>query len=201
MAGKRKAYTPFSTSSEAGVSAAPVEGFIEVDQSVRPTISTGFVDEKGIWQGNVTSDIEFFAFETHAEIANGATFNAPSANADGSWPLDMTGYCDIQLAVKPTNGGNYAIEAVMGSTGAPSELYANIQPLNAEAGLRGNTSNNESESGLYTLFSDTSEACTADVWNIFMIRRRLAKQKRLMFKFTNNSGDISTIETAFMRLV
>ena len=198
MAGKRKAYTPFSTSSEAGVSAAPVEGFIEVDQSVRPTIDTGFVDQKGIWKGNLTSDTEFIAFTINEEIANGATFEAPSANADGSWPLDMTGYNDIQIALKPTNGGNYKIEAVMGSTGAPSELYANIQPLDAEAVLRGSF---EWGHSMGDLFSDSAESLTADVWNIFMIRVHLANQKRLMFQMTNNSGDISTIEMCFLRIV
>ena len=198
MAGKRKAYTPFSTSSEAGVSAAPVEGFIEVDQSVRPTLNTGFVDQKGIWTGNVTSDTEFIAFTINEEIANGATFEAPSANADGSWPLDMTGYNDIQIALKPTNGGNYKIEAVMGSTGAPSELYANIQPLDAEALLYGNLYNKQE---FQKLFGDNAQALTADVWNIFYLEQVLRNQKRLMFQMTNNSGDISTIEMCFLRIV
>jgi len=49
--------------------------------------------------------------------------------------------------------------------------------------------------------SDTSEAMTADVWNIFSIVGRLSNQKLLQFEITNNSGDISTIETAFMRIV
>ena len=193
----RKVYAPYSTSGEQ-IGQTPLQGYIGVEQEVRPIIDTGTIDEDGIWKGNVSSDTEFFAFETHPEIANGATFNAPSANADGSWPLDMTGYNDIQIALKPTNGGNYKVEAVMGSTGAPSELYANIQPLDAEAVLRGSF---EWGHSMGDLFSDSAESLTADVWNIFMIRVHLANQKRLMFKMTNNSGDISTIETCFMRLV
>ena len=59
MAGKRKAYTPFSTSSEAGTTTAPVEGYIDVDQEITPTVDTGFIDKKGIWQGKRTSDNEF----------------------------------------------------------------------------------------------------------------------------------------------
>ena len=51
------------------------------------------------------------------------------------------------------------------------------------------------------MFVDSAETLTADVWNIFMILRTLRNQKLLQFKITNNSGGISTIETAFMRLV
>ena len=35
---------------------------------------------------------------------------------------------------------------------------------------------------------------TADVWNIFYIQGRLADQKLLQFKITNNSGGSSDIE-------
>ena len=193
----RKVYAPYSTSGEQ-IGQTPLQGYIGVEQEVRPIIDTGTIDEDGIWKGNVSSDTEFFAFETHPEIANGATFNAPSANADGSWPLDMTGYNDIQIALKPTNGGNYKVEAVMGSTGAPSELYANIQPLDAEALLYGNLYNKQE---FQKLFGDNAQAMTADVWNIIMIRNVLRNCKLLQFKITNNSGDISTVETSFLRSV
>ena len=92
MAGKRKAYTPFSTSSEAGITAAPVEGYIHVNQEVQPIIDTGFVDNKGQWIGRQTSDIAFEIHKDGVEVANSGYFLTPSANADGSWPLDMTGY-------------------------------------------------------------------------------------------------------------
>ena len=46
MARKRKAYAPFSLSSEAGISAAPGRGFIQVDQEIRPTVDTGFIDNR-----------------------------------------------------------------------------------------------------------------------------------------------------------
>jgi len=194
--GKRKAYTPFSTSSEAGVTAAPVEGFIDVTQDVRPIIDTGFVDSKGRWIGHVTSDKTFNIYQKDEEIANGAEIITPSQNADGTWPLDMTGYSDIFLAIKPTNGGNYNLAALMG----PDALsFANLSPVNAGAVLKGNSSFVPSTAE--NLFVDSSEALTADVWNIFSIQNRLKNQKLLMFGITNNSGDISTIESAFMRLV
>ncbi len=193
MAGKRKAYAPFSTSAEAGVSAAPVEGFIEVDQDVRPTVSTGFIDQSGVWQGNLTSDSEFIAYQKDEAIGNGGTIITPSANADGTWPLDMTGYNDIFIAIKPTNGGNCSIQAVMGT-----ESFANLTPVDQAAGLRGNRAGGQVASDL--LF-DTAESLTADVWNILFIGQNLKDQKLLQFKIVNNSGGVSTIETAFMRLV
>jgi len=199
MVRNRRGLAPWSLAREAGIESATVDGTIEVPQYVQPTLSTGFVDEKGDWKGTKSSDKDFIAFLLDVGIANGANVLTPGVNADGSWPLDMTGYTRIQIAIKPTNGGNYDISAVMG----PDSLsYANLSPVNAAADLRGNTATNESESGLYTLFSDTSEALTADVWNIFMINSdRLANQKLLQFKVVNNSGGSSDIETAFMRIV
>ena len=45
----------------------------------------------------------------------------------------MTGYKDIAIAIKPSNGGNYAIVAVMG----PDDVsFANLKPVNAAATLR-----------------------------------------------------------------
>ena len=109
----------------------------------------------------------------------------------------MTGYNDLFIAIKPTNGGNYAINAVMGPD---SVSFANLNPVNAAADLK------YLSDGLTTTFqnllSDSAESLTADVWNIFAINRRgFSGQKLLQFKITNNSGGTSNIETAFMRLV
>ena len=49
MPSKRTGYAPWSLTREAGVQSATVEGTIEVPQNVQPTLSTGFVDEKGNW--------------------------------------------------------------------------------------------------------------------------------------------------------
>ena len=109
----------------------------------------------------------------------------------------MTGYNDIQIAIKPTNGGNYAITAVMG----PDTLsYANLNPVSAAATLKNNIDGGEKKA-FVDAFNDSSEALTADVWNIFMIYGMLKNQKLLQFKITNNSGGSSDIETAFMRVV
>ena len=65
-------------------------------------------------EGAKSSDKDFIAFHLDIGIANGAEILTPSANPDGTWPLDMTGYSDIFIAIKPSNGGNYNISAVMG---------------------------------------------------------------------------------------
>ena len=192
----RKVYAPYSQSGE-NVSQTPLEGYIEVQQKVIPTIETGFVNENGLWIGNVSSDNEFIIYSDEA-IANNAHILTPSVNADGSWPLDMTGYTDIQIAIRPSNAGNYAILAVMGPD---SISYANLNPVDAAADLFGALRQDAGDvTTLTKLFNDSAQALIADVWNIFTIST-LRNQKLLQFKVTNNSGDISTIDTAFMRLV
>jgi len=197
MVRNRTGLAPWSLSREAGIESATVDGTIEVPQYVQPTLDTGFVDEKGNWKGVKSSDKDFIALRTDEAIANGAHILAPSVNADGTWPLDMTGFNDIQIAIKPTNGGSYATLAVMGPD---SNTYANLKPVNPAAELKGNVGQ-ASPQDFTGLFFDAAETLTADVWNIFYIAANLKNQKLLQFKITNNSGGISTIETAFMRLV
>ena len=197
MVRNRRGLAPWSLSREAGIESATVDGTIEVPQYVQPVLDTGFVDEKGDWKGAKSSDKDFIAFQTDLGIANGAEILTPSANPDGSWPLDMTGFTDLFIAIKPTNGGSYAVTAVMGPD---SVSFANLNPVNAASILEGNTGQ-ASPQDFTQLFNDGSQTMTADVWNIFIIQNNLADQKLLQFKITNNSGGSSDIETAFMRLV
>ena len=197
MAYNREGYAPWSLTRKAGVQSATVNGDIEVPQYVQPVLDTGFVDEKGDWKGIKSSDETFFVSDTSGVIANNGEVLFPNT-ADKDF-IDMTGFKTITIALRPTNGGNYELDGVMGPA---THSYANLKPINAGADLRGNTSMNESESGLYTLFSDTSEAMTADVWNIFTINsNRLADQKLLNFKITNKTGGNSTLDFAYLRLV
>jgi len=197
MVRNRKGLAPWSLSREAGIESATVDGTIEVPQYVQPTLNTGFVDEKGNWRGVKSSDKQFIIYKDEA-IANTGTILSPTANADGTWPLDMTGFNDLFLAIKPTNGGNYAITAVMGPD---SNSFANLNPVNAAATLRGNISSEMDQVDFKEMIVDAAESLTADVWNIFIIGPRLRSQKILQFKIVNNSGGISTIETGFMRVV
>ena len=196
MVRNRRGLAPWSLAREAGIESATVDGTIEVPQYVQPVLDTGFVDEKGDWKGAKSSDKDFIALQTDAAIANGGTILTPSVNPDGTWPLDMTGYRNIFIAIKPTNGGNYGIEAVMG----PDALsFANLSPVDPASFLRGSL--RLDSSSFDKLVDDAAEALSA-VWNIYLIgSSKLANQKLLQFKISNDSGDISTIETAFMMLV
>jgi len=197
MVRNRRGLAPWSLAREAGVESATVDGTIEVPQTVQPVLSTGFVDEDGNWKGTKSSDKDFIALQKDEAIANGGTILTPGVNPDGTWPLDMTGYRDLFIAIKPTNGGQYGIEAVMGPD---SISFANLSPIDAAADLKG-ISGSRYDNVLTTSLTDSNETLTANVWNIFTIQERFRNQKLLQFKITNSSGGISTIETAFMRIV
>ena len=197
MAENRRGISPWSVERQAGIESATVDSNITVPQIMQPTLDSGFIDEKGDWKGRKSSDQVFSFFSKDEAIANGGYILAP---ADiGS--LSMRGFRDIQLAIRVTNGGNFAIQAVMGSDGSSDTPYYNLQPCNAAAGLRGNISSAMDQATLTDLILDSADALTADVWNIYYIGPRLRNQERLGFKITNNSGGESDIETAFLRLV
>jgi len=197
MVRNRTGLAPWSLSREAGIESATVDGTIEVPQSVQPVLDTGFVDEKGNWKGTKSNDKDFIAFQTDEAIADAGVILTPGVNPDGTWPLDMTGYSDIFLAIKPSNGGPCAFRAVMGPD---SNSFANLNPVDAAAILQG-VNPNHSPPDFEALMNDVAEVLTVDVWNIFNIMELLRNQKLLQFQITNNSGGISTIETAFMRIV
>lgn len=194
----RKAIAPWSTEREQGIESATVDSNIETPQYLQPVVNTGNIDLNGNWIGVVTSDKLFTIDATHEAVANGAAVLSPQrANADF---IDMTGFSRIFIALRPSNGGNCAIQAVMGP-----EKFANLTPVNAASLLKGS---NPSATGNATsdLFNDSAETLTADVWNIFVIggnvtTGELAGQKNLQFKITNNSGGISDIDFAFLRVV
>ena len=129
---RRTGYAPWSLTREAGVESATVDGTIEVDQYLQPTIDTGFVDEKGNWKGRKSSDKDFIGITRAESIANGGEVLFPDTNVFPS--IDMEGFRDIFYAIKPTNGGNYRVEAVMGPD---TESFANLSPVNPASSLRG----------------------------------------------------------------
>jgi len=194
MVYNRTGYAPWSLTRAAGVQSATVDGTIEVPQYIQPVLDTGFVDERGNWKGIKSSDETFNIRQVDEAIAGGAAILTPSLNADGSWPLDMTGYTDLFIALNTSRSGNYEITAVMG----PSGNFANLTPLNDATTLKGSLTG----ATMGEILNDSSEALTAGKWCIFIIQDRLRNQKHLQFKVTNNSGgEAASIETAFMRLV
>ena len=195
MPNKRVGYAPWSLTREAGVLSATVDGTIKVPQNVQPTINTGFVDEKGNWVGNRSDDNEFRILGTDEQVANGGEVLAPGGNEPF---INMTGFSDLFIAVKVSNGGNYAFEAVMGPD---TEPFANLTPVNAAAALLGAYTNVNQPNDFETLFSDTAQALSSNVWEIYLIQGLLRSQKNMQFKITNNSGGNSDIQFAYMRLV
>tara|TARA_R110001599_G_scaffold33331_1_gene108038 strand:- start:185 stop:787 length:603 start_codon:yes stop_codon:yes gene_type:complete len=194
----RKVYAPYSTTGEQ-VGQTPLTGYVDVAQAIYPAVNTGQVSVDGEWSGVVVSDKSFLIDPTHNAVANGADVLSPQ-KADHEY-IDMTGYNTIFLAINPSNAGDYALAAVM----APQQYpFANLTPVNANGLLKGlinsdtTSSNNQNMNNLYV---DTAETLVADVWNIFMIESRLANQKVLQFRITNNSGGNSNIQFATLRVV
>ena len=192
---KRKVYAPFSQTSEAGVTQTPVEGYIDVNQTIYPTVSTGVVNEKGQWAGVKSDDDEFEILGTELAVPDGQLILAPGGNEPF---IDMTGFEDLFIAIKPSNSGNYAVEAVMGTD---TEPFANLTPVDAASSLFGSLESRLGDITFDRLFKDSAQALTADVWNIFIFQERLKSQKNMQFKITNNSGGNSDIQFAYMRLV
>ena len=194
----RKSIAPWSERVSEGLIDQPIDSQILASQTLEPTVSTGFIDQTGTWKGNIASDDVFGITQTDNAIANGEVIITPSTNADGTWPLDMTGYNDVLLAIKTNQAGNYAIEAIMG----PDTIaVAGLSPVAAAAGLRIGTDGEPSDEGFYAAFQDAAESLQANVWFIFNIQGRLRNQKLLRFKITNNSGATANIDTAFLRMV
>ena len=84
--------------------------------------------------------------------------------------------------------------------GPDTDSYANLSPVNAAATLRG--ASRPDSSSIDKILDDAAESLTADVWNIFIIgSSKLANQKLLQFKITNNTGGSSDIEVMYLRSV
>jgi len=196
----RKSLAPWSELVIEGIIDQPVDSNIDLEEKIRPQINTGFIDEKGIWRGNISSDRNFNISSVDEVIPNGSAILTPTTNADGTWPLDMTGFSDVVIAIKTTEAGNYAITAVMGPQNVGGG-FGGLTPVNAATQIL-IANQFHSPPDLEYLFNDDAQALTADVWNIFIIQQAAKNQKLLQFRITNNSGsEAAKVETAFMRLV
>ena len=190
----RKVYAPYSTTGEQ-VGQTPVEGYVDVKQEIQPTILTGELGKDGEWSGVIVSDKNFTIDAEHLEIANGAAVLSPQ-KSDHEY-IDMTGFNDLFVAFKVSNGGNFAITAVMGPDTYP---YANLSPVNPATFLRGNAAQ-ASPDDFENIFQEGAQSMTANVWNIFSINGILSNWKLLQFQITNNSGGNSDIQFASLRVV
>ena len=188
----RKAYAPYSQSAEAGITQAPVDGLIEVEQYIKPVIQAGKLGQDGKWLIAPNSDTSFFVSDKAEGIPNGAEVLFPNtANADF---IDMAGFRDIFIAINVSNGGGYAVKAVMGPD---TTSFANLSPVNPASDLKGAVR----QTDFNNLLVDGADSMTADVWNIFYIQNSLVGQMNMQFKVTNNSGGSGNIDFAYMRIV
>ena len=190
-----KDFAPWSAETAQGIKTDPVDSNIDVKQQVVPALTVGTINAKtGEWTGVLESDTAFLIDATHEGVADNAAVLVPQRQPDH---IDMTGFNDLYIAIMGTRTGNCMISAVMG----PSTTYfANLEPVNAAADLK------YLSDGLTTTFqnllSDSSEALTANVWNIFSLNRRgFAGQKNLQFKITNTSGGLSDLTFSYLRVV
>lgn len=192
----RKAIAPWSTEREQGIESATVDSNIETPQYLQPVVNTGVIDLNGNWIGVRTSDKLFTIDTAHEGVPNGASVLVPQKQPDR---IDMTGYRDLYIAIKPSRSGNCAVVAVMG---ADTNTFANLTPVNAAATLRyiaiDDTAQNQD---FRDCLNDAAETMTADVWNIFNLQGVVANQKNLQFDITNSSGGNSDIEFAYLRVV
>ena len=191
---KRKVYAPFSLTSQAGVGQTPVEGYIDVNQTIYPTISTGTVNENGQWTGIKSSDSEFIGLSKAVSLPDGESEYFPNTGPDPQ-TIDMSGYSVFQFAIKPSSSGNHLFTAAQGPS---TSSILNLTPPNALETLRILDPNN---STFEDIMSDT-EALTADVWTVLTITDpRLVGQTNFKIRVRNNTGGPEDVEFAYRRIV
>ena len=195
MAKERKAYAPFSLTSEAGVAQTPVEGYIDVRQEIYPIVSTGTINENGKWTGVKSNDAEFMGFTKHVAVADGGHTISPDTNNHPS--INMEGFSRLQFAVKVTSTGQYSMRAQVG----PDTIrFANLEPVGTGYEQRITDSTNGSLENAFNTGNETISV--ANAWFVYTIdQNRLADQQNVVIRVINNSGSSSDIEFAFRRLV
>ena len=189
MARKRKAYAPFSLASEAGVAQTPLEGYIDVEQQIYPSVNTGTINEKGRWTGVKSSDTEFIDISKATQVDDGVSEYFPADQ------IDMSGFTSFQFAIRPSNTGNHLFTITQGPT---TSKVLNLTPVNALETLR-------IVDPIGTTFEDVlsdTEALTANVWTVLTITDpRLTGQTNFKVRVRNNTGSPEDIEFAYRRIV
>ncbi len=196
MEKKRKVYAPFSLTSEAGVAQTPVEGYIDVNQAIYPTVNTGTVNENGKWAGVKSDDEEFIGFTKAEAVGASAATLFPDTNNYPS--IDMTGFSDLQFAIKSSSTDSVKLEAFFGPDTVP---FANLNPIAAGQFPKILTLSRVVDDNFDNILLDTSEALVGNAWVVFTIFGRCKGQKNLQIKVTNLAGGAVDFEFAFRRLV
>ena len=195
---KRKVYAPFSLTSEAGVAQTPVEGYIDVIQTVFPSVNTGTINENGKWTGVKSSDTQFIGLSRAEAIAGGGTVLFPDTNNHPS--INMEGFRHLQFALKASeNNASVSLNAVSG----PDILVVNgLSPVEANFNCRFMSDARYVDETFDNVMNDTSESLGAsDHWHIFTVLDRFIGQNNVQIKVTNADVGSRDYEFAFRRLV
>lgn len=188
---KRKVYAPFSLTSEAGVAQTPVEGYIDVNQTIYPTVSTGTVNENGKWEGVKSSDSEFRQFQTDLLVADNAIITSnKSINMYG-------GFNKLNIAIKVSRAGNYTFELLLG--GDANDRYLNLTPINTAGAPKSTIRTDSATNAFDSLLADQENLSDNNVWYVFQVNE--LNDYIIKLKITNQSGGNSNIETAIQRLI
>jgi predicted small secreted protein len=190
MTKERKAYAPFSLTSEAGVAQTPVEGYIDVRQEIYPIVSTGTINENGKWTGVKSDDAEFFDFQTDLAVAD-------NGEVISNKVIDMYGFSRLNLAIQVSATGNYFFELLFG--GDVDDRYLNLQPIVTNRSPKATIRTDGNTNTFITLLSDQESLDVADVWKVFQIDD--LQGFKLKLKITNQTGGASDIQTAIQRLL
>jgi len=190
---KRKVYAPFSLTSEAGVAQTPVEGYIDVNQAIYPTVSTGVVNENGKWTGVKSNDDEFKGLQKEFEIVNSTTMVIFGTEENH---IDMNGFDILQLGFKSSATGNLS---VVGCLGPDTIGFQNLSPVIANDPIK---IVDATGSNVETAINATVTLNAANAWTIISIaQHRLTGFAPMSFKITNQTGSTADFEFAYRRLV
>ena len=193
---KRKVYAPFSQTSEAGVAQTPVEGYIDVNQTIYPTVRTGVVNENGTWVGIKSDDAEFRGLTKAVQLAGGGVALFPDTPNENH--INMDGFRHLQIAIKSSGADTIGL---IGRMGPDTNRFANLSPVSAGSeqffiGQSRYIDNNFDE-----ILKDTSQLTTANAWNVFTVFDRAAGQLNFVIELSNNAGGALDFEMAYRRLV
>jgi len=189
MTQKRKAYAPFSLTSEAGVAQTPVEGYIDVNQMIYPSVDTGVIDENGRWRGVKSNDPEFGNFVRVETLPNDA--------ADISDIIDMEGFNHIQFCFNPSGDGGSGLRLQALS---PSERFLNLTPSFATR-IQIASGPAASTTTFFDALNDSANSISAGEWIVYTVYDRL-KDLQFQLSVTNKTGsELATLEYGYRRLV
>tara|TARA_B100000575_G_scaffold63873_1_gene48868 strand:+ start:1934 stop:2521 length:588 start_codon:yes stop_codon:yes gene_type:complete len=195
MAKERKAYAPFSLTSEAGVAQTPVEGYIDVVQKIYPSVTTGTINENGKWTGVRSNDSEFIGFSKAVQVADGGSVLFPDTNNHPN--INMEGFKDLQFVAKSSVDGNFRIDAKIG----PDTIRTlNVTVVGGSSFKLAGIGDPANDTGFADTLQDTSEFLGSG-FRLFTVYDRLKDIPNMQLFFVNNTGSITDIEFAFRRLV